>query len=162
MSKYFQAAKFLPVIKGLFLYYAITGFACVLIVYSGMKIPGYKIPAAILPAFGTTWPAYILAGAILILVIPIAEELLFRQLFLKKLLEKLSEKNSSIIVAFFFALANLFYSSFTPALIFGLILNWLFISTKSVKQCITLHVIKNIIVCTLQLLLVKGVIPLDF
>jgi membrane protease YdiL (CAAX protease family) len=127
-----------------------------------MKIPGFQIPTPILPIFGSTWPAYLLGGIVLILIIPIVEELLFRQLFLKKLLERLSEKNSSIIVAFLFALANLFYLSFTPAFIFGLILNWLFIRTKSVKQCIALHVIKNIIVFTLQLLLIKGVIPLDF
>jgi len=162
MSKYFQASKFLPVLKGLFLYFAITAFACVLVVYGGIKIPGYQIPEPIITIFGATNLAIVMAGIVIVVILPIIQEIIFRKFLLQWLVEKVGALRGSMATALLFAAANTVYRGFIPVFILGLILNWLFVTSKSIRSCVLLHAIVSLSAFILDLLLIKGVIPLDF
>lgn len=157
MSKYFQAYKL--ALKGYALYLAISVFACILVVYGGIKIPGYQIPA---PIFGATVPAIIAVGVIMVIILPVIEEIIFRKFLLQLLTDKVGNMRGSIITAMLFASVNSIHRGFIPVFILGLILNWVFMRSKSIWPCIWLHVINNAVIFTLEILLVKGVIPLDF
>lgn len=157
MSKYFQAYKL--ALKGYLLYLAISVFACILVVYGGIKIPGYRIPA---PIFGTTALAIIAVGIITVIILPVIEEIIFRKFLLQWLIDKAGNMRGSIITALLFASVNSIYRGFIPVFILGLILNWVFIKSKSIRPCILLHVTNNAAIFTLGILLIKGVIPLDF
>lgn len=159
MSKYFQASK---ILKGLFLYFAMTASACALVVYGGIKIPGFKIPEPIVTIFGTTNLAIIIAGITLILIVPIIEEIIFRKFLLQWLTGKVGNFRGSMATALLFAAVNTIYRGFVPVFILGLILNWVFMTSKSIRSCILIHVIVSLAAFTLDIMLIKGVIPLDF
>ena len=162
MSKYFQASKILPVLKGLFLYFAATAFACTLVVYGGIKIPGYQIPEPILTIFGTTNLAIVVAGIVMVIILPVIQEIIFRKLLLQWLVGKVGALRGSMATALLFAAINSAYRGFVPVFILGLILNWLFVTSKSIRSCILLHAIVSLSAFILDILLIKGVIPLDF
>lgn len=149
-------------VQGYVIYLGIVVLVTSLIVFGGLKIPGYQIPEPILPIFGSTNIAYAIAAVIIIGLAPLLEEVFFRGFVLQGLVNKMGRAAGAIATALLFAVLHLQFSNFIPIFILGLILSFLFIRAKSIWPCIWFHIINNIIAFSIELMIVKEVIPLDF
>lgn len=81
----------------------------------------------------------------IILIAPILEELFFRGVILTLLLKQLSATKAVLITSLFFGIIHLgtSWNSCFTAIIFSIIVSYLYISTKSVLPCIALHMFNN-------------------
>lgn len=149
-------------ILGYFFYLGVNFAIAAIIVFGGVKIPGYQISEPILPLFGTTDIALMVAAILIIVIAPILEEVFFRGFVLQGLVNKWGKYIGAIVTALIFAVLHLQFESFIPIFILSLILSLLFIRSKSIWPCILFHIINNSIAFVVELMMVKGVIPLDF
>jgi len=149
-------------ILGYFLYLGISFAIIVIVIFGGLKIPGYQISEPVLPLFGTTNVAIIIAAIVIIFIAPILEEVFFRGFILQGLVNKFGKSAGAIVTALLFATLHLQFESFIPIFILSLILSIIFIRSKSIWPCILFHIINNIVAFTVELMIIKGVIPLDF
>jgi uncharacterized protein len=149
-------------VLGYLFYLGITFVMSMLVVFGGVKIPGYQIPEPTLPLFGETNLAMMIAAVVIIGIAPILEEVFFRGFLLQGLVNRIGTYLGAILTAFVFALIHLQFESFIPIFILSLILSLLFIRSRSIWPCIWFHVINNGIAFAVELMLVRGVIPLDF
>ena len=78
------------------------------------------------------------------LIAAFSEELLFRGLFLDGFINNYSKKKAIIISALLFGLFHLNPWQFITGFIFGLVLAWICIETKSILLCIYIHFLNNI------------------
>lgn len=78
-----------------------------------------------------------------IIVAPIAEEVLFRGIMLKGLLKRYSAITSILVTALLFAIIHLNIYQFVGAFIAGLLLGWLYLKTESLLLCIISHAAYN-------------------
>jgi len=144
------------------IYIGLALFISVIIVYGGLKIPGYQIPEQILPMFGGTTLALTVAGIIIVILAPIVEEVFFRGFLLQSFASKIGWKYSAILTSAIFAVVHFRFESVIPIYILGIVMSVLFIRTRSIWPGIIFHIINNLIAFTLEILIMKGVIPLDF
>jgi uncharacterized protein len=149
-------------ILGWLMYVGISVLISILVVYGGIKIPGYQIQESILPLFGTTKSALTIAAIVIIAIAPMLEEVFFRGFVLQGLVNKWGRAIGVIATALIFAVFHLQFGSFIPIFILGVIMSLLFIRSKSIWPCIWFHVINNSIAFLVQLMLIKDKIPLDF
>lgn len=84
----------------------------------------------------------------LVFVGPLAEELLFRGLFLRSFLGRFTVSKSIIVSALLFTLFHLNPWQFPLAFVIGIFLAWLFVKTKSLWPCVLGHVVMNGLVVT--------------
>ncbi|MBT3865467.1 CPBP family intramembrane metalloprotease [Candidatus Peregrinibacteria bacterium] len=152
----------LQAVVGYFAYIVISIFIMVLILYGGLKIPGYQLAEPVLPMFGDGSLALILAGVITMFVAPFIEEIFFRGFVLQGISNSVGKIIGAFSTALLFAVFHLQFGSFVPILILGLILSVLFIQSKSIWPCIWFHIINNSIAFTVELMILQGIIPLDF
>lgn len=145
---------------GYFLYLCITLIITTVIIYWGLKIPGYQIQKNILPLFGDDAFAITLAGLIIVLVAPVLEEILFRGFLLATLTNKIGVFLGSIISALIFSFLHFPWQSIIPIFILGLITNSLYLRTRSIWPTIIFHIINNAIAFTFAILIAKNVISL--
>lgn len=108
-----------------------------------LQIPGYGEQDARLGLFGYGPYNMIFAGLALIIIAPIAEELLFRGLMLNQLKQKLNSKTAIIISAAIFAGFHLEFQIFIPLFIIGIILGAVQEKTGTIYAAIALHMINN-------------------
>ena len=94
-------------ILGYLLYLGISFFISILIIYGGLKIPGYQISEPILPIFGNTSFAMAIAAIIIIGIAPILEEVFFRGFVLQGLVNKVGKAWGAIATALLFAVFHL-------------------------------------------------------
>lgn len=149
-------------ILGYLLYLGISSLISIFIIYAGVKIPGYQISEPILPIFGNTNFAMAVAAMVVIGIAPILEEIFFRGFVLQGLVNKVGKIWGAIATALLFAVFHLQFQSFIPIFILGLILSFLFIRSKSIWPCIWFHIINNIVAFAVELMMLRGIIPLDF
>jgi uncharacterized protein len=147
---------------GYLFYVGVSLMIAALIVFGGIKIPGYQIPEPTLPLFGETGLAITIAAIVIIGIAPILEELFFRGFILQGLVNKIGPYFGAVLTALLFAIVHLQFASFIPIFILSLILSILFIRSKSIWPCIIFHLINNAVAFMIELLMIKGVIPLDF
>jgi membrane protease YdiL (CAAX protease family) len=84
-----------------------------------------------------------LAYASVALVLPIAEEIIFRSYLFDALRSRFSGKTVVIVTAFAFSLVHLQWVYLVPLFGFGLVLGWVRLKTNSLRLPILLHVINN-------------------
>lgn len=140
------------VLWGYFIFFAITVAVTILIVFADFKIPGYQIQEQILPLFGNGALSLILAAIVMILLVPIVEEIFFRGFLLRSLANKIQIFWASTISATLFALAHLQLQNIIPLFILGLIMNSLVIKSKSIWPSIAFHMVNNSIALTIEIL----------
>lgn len=151
----------IPAIGGYLIYLGITLMITLVVLYGGIKIPGYQISQPVLPLFGTSNLSLMIAGIIIIFIAPFIEEIFFRGFVLQGLVNGTNKYFGAIATAIIFAVIHLQFGSFLPIFILGLILSVLFIRSKSIWPCLWFHVINNVVAFVIELLILKGVIPLD-
>lgn len=117
------------------------------------EVPGFSTQESHIPLFGEATPDIILAIIVLIIVAPIVEETLFRGFILQSFLAKFGPKTASTVSAVIFALMHFEFQSMGKIFVLGLILNWLFMRTKSVWPCIGFHVLNNAVALLAEFLL---------
>lgn len=78
-----------------------------------------------------------------VIVAPIIEEILYRGIILKGFLNRYSVKKSIIISALIFAVAHGNPWQFIGAFAAGIVLGWIFYKTRSLINCILLHMFFN-------------------
>lgn len=123
-------------------------------------IPGFGTQESIVEFFGTSVLDIILAVIAVVFIAPVVEEVLFRGVLLQGLMNSLKPIYASIFTAAFFALVH-----FEPAVVgmiavLGLVLNSLFLRTKSLAPTIGFHIIQNSLALALDVLIKKGIIHL--
>lgn len=146
---------------GYLVFLSITFIISLLILFTGIQIPGYQIQEQILPIFGTDLISLIIAGTIIVVIAPIIEEIFFRGVLLRALSNKIGIIYGSIISAAIFAIFHLQFQSIIPIFILGLIMNALVIKSKSIWPAISFHIFNNAIAFTLRVLIIKEVISLE-
>jgi len=149
-------------VLGYLFYVGVSLMIAALIIFGGVKVPGYQIPEPTLPLFGETSFAMMIAAIVIVGIAPMLEELFFRGFILQGLVNKIGPYFGALLTALLFAVVHLQFSSFIPIFILSLVLSVLFIRSKSIWPCIIFHIINNAVAFTIELLMIKGVIPLDF
>lgn len=81
----------------------------------------------------------------IVLIVPILEEVFFRGVILTLLLKQLSVTRAILITSIFFGILHLgtSWNSCFTAIIFSITVSYLYISTESVLPCIALHIFNN-------------------
>lgn len=152
----------LPAFVGYLSYIGISVIITAIVLFWGIKIPGYQLQTPIIPIFGESSVALLVAGAIVIFVAPFIEEIFFRGFVLQGFVNDLGKYVGAIFTAILFAAFHLEFGSFIPVMILGLILSVLFIRSKSIWPCLWFHLINNTVAFIAQILIVKQIIQLDF
>lgn len=126
----------------------------------GMDIPGFGPQSSHIPLFGDK-SAFDFALAVLILLIiaPIVEEMLFRGFLLQTFLAKSKPWVASLATALMFAVVHFEFQSIAIIIFLGLVLNWIFMRTKSLWPCIGFHMLNNALAFLLEWLIWSGNIP---
>lgn len=149
------------VLSGYLLYLGIAFIVNLIIIYTGIKIPGFQIQERLLPIFGENTLGLIIAGILIVLVAPVLEEIFFRGFLLRTLVNKWGIVLGSIISSALFAVLHLQFGSIIPVFILGLIINWMVIRSKSILPSIFFHIFNNAIAFTIELLILKEIIKIE-
>jgi membrane protease YdiL (CAAX protease family) len=89
-----------------------------------------------------------LAGVVLLVVVaPITEELLFRGIILNGLLTRFRAPTAILVSTVLFMLVHLNPWQFAAAAGLGIMAGWLYVRTRSLMPCLSVHVIQNGMVC---------------
>lgn len=118
--------------------------------------PGFSQQESHIPLFGTSTFDFSLAVIALIGIAPIVEEVFFRGFVLQTLLGKYSPILASILTAAFFAVLHFEFGSMGIIAILAMILNWMFIKTRSIIPCIAFHMANNVLAFLLEWLVWQG------
>lgn len=98
----------------------------------------------------------------IVIVAPIVEEVLFREILLNKLLKRYSAMKAIVISSLLFAVVHLSIFSMINALLLGGIFGYIYYRYKSVVLCIFLHSLANMIVLVKILLFKADVTYLEY
>lgn len=150
---------------GYLLYIGINFIASMLIVFGGIKLYGWQIGERILPFVNKNILNLSsnlnlgIVAVVIVLIIPLIEEIIFRGLLLNFLLEKYKDKIAVMVSAVIYALlmATLFskFNQILPIFVFGLIAGAITVKSKSLYPAIILHVLSNLIGIIIEILLFR-------
>lgn len=161
MTKIGVYKVFKLVLGGYLLFLGISLIISLIILYTGLKIPGYQVQERILPLFSDNTLTLVLSGFIIVVIAPFLEELFFRGFLLRTLSNKTGIVYGSILTAAIFALLHLQLGSVIPIFILGLIINSLVIKGKSIVPAIAFHMFNNAVAFTLEVLILKDVVKFE-
>ncbi len=160
-----EKVKILEIVKlivsGYLLYLGISFIVNLLIIYTGIKIPGYQIQEKILPSLGDGTINLVIAGILIVIIAPVLEEIFFRGFLLRTLVNKWGLVLGSIISSALFAVLHLQFGNIIPIFVLGLIINWMVIRSKSILPSIFFHIFNNAIAFTIELLILKEIIKIE-
>lgn len=149
------------VFSGYFLFLGITLIISLIVIYTGIQIPGYQIQQKLLPLFGDSTLNIALTGIAVVIIAPVLEEIFFRGFLLRSLSDKWGIAWGSILSAALFAIIHMQFESIIPIFILGLIINSLVIRSKSILPSIFFHVFNNAIAFSVEILLLKDIIKIE-
>lgn len=109
----------------------------------GVELNGYQAQDPRLPVFGVTPLGITLAVVVMVILAPIIEEIFFRGYILNLLANRLGNSAGNILTALIFAGIHLEPQSFFGLFLLGLVMNELFLRTKSLYATILFHIINN-------------------
>lgn len=117
------------------------------LVQSVIPVPAsfVKMMEAVIDVKDRPWESFVAAG----LVIPLAEELIFRGLFLHGFLARYGARTAIVLSALVFALAHGNPWQFPVGMVMGLLLGWCRVRTGSLVPCVAGHAMNNSLVCGL-------------
>ncbi len=150
---------------GYLLYIGINFIASMLIVFGGIKLHGWQIGERILPfvdknilSLASNLNIAIIA-LVIVLVIPLIEEILFRGLLLSYLMQKYKNSivviSSAIIYALLIATLLDGFNHIIPIFVFGLITSAITIKSQSLYPAIILHILNNLVYIVIEIFLIK-------
>lgn len=122
----------------------------------GQTLPGFSEQESHIPLFGSSPLDIALAAIALVLIAPVIEELLFRGFLLQTFLGRFKPLLASLLVAVFFAVIHFEFQSLAIILFLALVLNWIFMRTKSIVPCIAFHMANNALAFVVEWLVWSG------
>jgi len=149
------------ILGGYLIWIVITFIMTMIILYTGLKIPGYQVQQDILPFFGDGIVNLVVAGLVIVIIAPLLEEVFFRGFILRTLSNNLGIFTGSILSAAIFAIFHFQLETILPIFILGLIINRMVIKSKSILPAIGFHVFNNALAFTIELLILKEVIKIE-
>jgi len=152
-------------IGGYLLYLGINFIASMLIVFTGIRIYGWRIGERILPfidknIFSLSSNINIgIIAFVIVLIIPLIEVILFRGLLLNYILDSIGDKMAIILSSVIYALltATLFagFNHILVTFVFGLIASAITIKSESLYPAIILHIFGNLVGIIIEIFLFK-------
>lgn len=109
----------------------------------GFDFPGFQKQAPHIPLFGASTLDIAVAFIVLVFIAPLMEEFFFRGFLLQTFLQRFGAKTASFVTAAIFSIVHFEFQSATLILILALIINWLFLRTRSLWPCIGFHMVNN-------------------
>lgn len=125
----------------------------------GHFLPGFGPQESHVPLFGGSVLDIVIAVFALVIIAPIIEEIVFRGFILQTTVNRLGTAWGSIIAAGIFAAVHFEFGSAGIIFILGLVLNWIFIRSRSLWPCVAFHVINNGLAFLLEWLVWSGRFP---
>ncbi len=133
----------LRVFQGIVLYYIVATLLAEFEQSTQVEIPGVGEQESHVPLFGETAQGLWLGGILLAVLAPLVEELFFRGYVYQVFKKSVTVGWASVLSAGVFALFHFEFTVFVPLFLLGLILNWLFESTRSLWVPIAFHMANN-------------------
>ncbi len=167
---------------GYLLYIGINFIASMLIIFGGIKIYGWQIGERILPFVDknilslTSNLNIAIIAFVIVLIIPLLEEILFRGLLLNYLIEIIEHQNKEFFQKYKNSIAvissSIFYAAIItvltplhdfsaighilPIFVFGIIASVITIKSNSLYPAIILHILNNFTWIIIEILLFKA------
>lgn len=121
-----------------------------------IRVPIFGEQVPHLPLFGADTLGLITAVLALNVIAPLVEEIFFRGFLLQSLAARLPGWQASIIAAAIFAGIHFEFQVFGIMFVLSLIINFLFLRTRSLWPCIGFHMVNNSIALILEWMLITG------
>lgn len=145
----------LRVFQGLLLYYIAATLLAEFERSTQVEIPGLGEQESHVPLFGETMQGLWLGGMLLAVLAPLVEELFFRGYVYQVFKKSVAVGWASVLSAGIFALFHFEFTVFVPLFLLGLILNWLFESTRSLWVPIAFHMVNNALAFLVEIAVFK-------
>lgn len=123
----------------------ISIFLIMLFFNLGIGSLGFEKQSSIFEIFGTDPFGVFIAVVVALLLAPIVEEVFFRGFVLQTLAKRISPFWGVVLTALIFASVHFEFQSIMPLLILSVVLNIIFVKTKSIWPGILFHVFNNTI-----------------
>lgn len=140
------------VIMSYIFYIGLATFIIVLFFNLGIGIFGFEPQTSIFDIFGANLLGIFTALIVAVFIAPFVEEIYFRGFVLQVLAKKISPFWGIVLTALIFAAVHFEFRSIIPLLILSLILNILYLRTKSIWPGIIFHMFNNSIAFTIALI----------
>lgn len=136
-----------------YIFYLGLGFFLIVLFYNlGIDAFGFEPQQSIFDIFGNHIPGLIATFVIAVILAPLVEEIYFRGFVLQTLAKVVSPFWGVVLTALIFAAVHFQFRSIMPLLILSLILNILYLRTKSIWPGIVFHIFNNFIALTIMYL----------
>lgn len=150
---FIKVAKWIFAGFGVFILFNI--FFALFLSGGGTDLPGFEQQKPFMPLFGSSPFDLTIAIIVLIFIAPVVEELVFRGFVLQTFLAKFKPVYATLISAGIFSLIHFEFQSVGIIFALALILNWIFMRSKSLWPCIGFHMLNNALVFLVEILLYK-------
>lgn len=124
-------------------YIGLSIFIIMLFSTLGIDIFGFEPTKSLFDVFGRETSGFTFAFIVAVVIAPIVEEVFFRGFVLQTLVKKISPFWGVVLTAMIFASVHFEFQSIMPLLILSIVLNVLYIKTKSIWPGIVFHVMNN-------------------
>lgn len=142
--RYIKPFKAILWVVGGYIFYIGLGTLVILLFYEiGIGALGFEPQKPVFEIFGDNIFGIIIAGLIALVIAPFAEEIFFRGFMLQTIAKNISPAWGVVLTAMIFASVHFEFQSIMPLLILSLVLNILFIKTKSIWPGIIFHIFNN-------------------
>lgn len=137
-------------------YMGLSIFLIMLFFSLGIGMFGFEKQTSLFEIFGLDYAGIIFAFIIAVIIAPLVEEIFFRGFVLQTLAKKISPFWGIILTGLIFASVHFEFQSIMPLLILSLVLNVLYIKTKSIWPGIIFHIFNNSVAFLIMLLIENG------
>jgi membrane protease YdiL (CAAX protease family) len=128
---------------GFLLYYIISAVVVQIQWSYEVEIPGYGDQESHIPLFGESMNGLIVGGVILVLIAPLAEEMLFRGFLYGTLKKYLKPFWAATLSSLIFGLFHMEFTVIIPLFMLGMILCWVMERSKSLWTAVGFHMLNN-------------------
>jgi membrane protease YdiL (CAAX protease family) len=139
-------------------YIGLSIFIIMLFSTLGIGLFGFEPTKSLFEIFGKDIAGFTFAFLIAVVIAPFVEELFFRGFVLQTLAKKISPFWGVVLTALIFASVHFEFQSIMPLLILSVVLNVLYIKTKSIWPGIVFHIMNNSIAFIILILIEGGVL----
>ncbi len=109
------------------------------------NLPGFSGETrSLVPIFGNGFLGFCFSVSAAGIIAPFVEEIFFRGFIQSTLSKYLGNLFALLLTSFIFAFSHLEFDLFVPLFIFGLVLGYLYLSTRSLWPSIFMHALKNL------------------
>jgi len=144
------------VISSYFFYIGLSIFLIMLFFSLGIGAFGFEKQTSLFEIFGYDYAGIVFAFLIAVIIAPLVEEIFFRGFVLQTLAKRISPFWGVVLTALIFASVHFEFQSIMPLLILSVVLNILYIKTKSIWPGIIFHVFNNSVAFFIMLLIENG------